>query len=80
MSGDELGNVGGSRGGGTRGRLLERGIREGLKGLPSDLSSGLARAAHDIVQVVNRARAQEMAIEVVKTSPRGRWRVIGHSV
>ena len=80
MSGDKLGNVGGSRGGGTRGQLLEREIREGLERLPSDLSSSLARAAHDIVQVVNGASAQETAVEVVKTSPRGRWRVIRYSV
>ena len=71
MSSDELRNVGGIRGGGARRQLLKMRIREGLKRLPSNLSSSLARPLHNLVQVVNGARAQETAIEVVKTSPRG---------
>ena len=52
MSSDELGNVGRSRGGGTRGWLLKRGIREGLKRLPGNLSSSLARPTHDLAEVI----------------------------
>ena len=71
MSSDELGNVGGGRGGGSRGWLLKEGIRKGLKRHPIDLSRGLARPAQNFVEVINGASAQKMTLEVEKTSLRG---------